>query len=130
MDDKSDNDKYNDIFMFQLLIMFLISHLCLKFTTFSNTLYRLTNIINRPCECQSTCPICIEPIALSNNFLVTECSHKYHVNCFIEYIKKNRKRDIECPYCRNILYKGGQDNVEESVEEESDEEEDIQEIEL
>ena len=114
MDDKTPQERYQEIYMFQLLIMFFISQLCLKFTTLSNTIFRLTNRINRTCECQAICPICIEKIVSSNNVLITECSHKYHVNCFIEYIKKNRKRDIECPYCRKVLYEGEEIEEDES----------------
>ena len=45
-----------------------------------------------------TCSICQEDINENSNILITTCSHKFHTNCYIKYIKISEK-DC-CPMCR------------------------------
>lgn len=45
-----------------------------------------------------TCSICQEDINEISNMLITTCSHKFHTNCYIKYIKISEK-DC-CPMCR------------------------------
>lgn len=47
------------------------------------------------------CPICKELIDPDINIIITQCKHKFHSDCLINwiFIKDN------CPICRNKLYK-------------------------
>ena len=47
------------------------------------------------------CPICLENIT-SRELYITSCAHKFHNNCFQEFLKKT-SHNI-CPICRTELH--------------------------
>lgn len=46
------------------------------------------------------CSICLDP--LQAHVVKLECSHEFHQECILEYIK-TKKTDVECPLCRQRL---------------------------
>lgn len=58
----------------------------------------------------SDCPICMEVIDETKNFIVTECGHRFHCNCLMQNAAHN---GFGCPYCRTVL-------AEEPVEDDDD----------
>ena len=62
----------------------------------------------------SDCPICMETIEETKNFIVTECGHRFHCNCLMQNAAHN---GFGCPYCRTVM-------AEEPVEDEDDDEDD------
>jgi len=46
-----------------------------------------------------TCPICIEPFNESEDNLILDCKHKFHVHCILSWFEK----DLSCPICRKEL---------------------------
>ena len=61
------------------------------------------------------CPICIETIRV-NGYVVTECSHYFCLNCFIEHIQSSNK----CPMCRDTVIKN-KITIEKNIIDVSDE---------
>lgn len=58
------------------------------------------------------CSICLEVIQIKkkkfnfrNNFIKLKCNHIFHKSCINEWYKvcKNKKTELICPYCRNII---------------------------
>jgi len=62
----------------------------------------------------SDCPICMETIEETKNFIVTECGHRFHCNCLMQNAAHN---GFGCPYCRTVM-------AEEPIDEEDDDEDD------
>jgi hypothetical protein len=62
----------------------------------------------------SDCPICMETIEETKNFIVTECGHRFHCNCLMQNAAHN---GFGCPYCRTVM-------AEEPINEEDDDEDD------
>ena len=46
-----------------------------------------------------TCAICIEPFNPSEDNLVLDCNHEFHVQCIVSWFEK----DLTCPICRKEL---------------------------
>ena len=45
------------------------------------------------------CAICIDPLLPGEKIHTTECEHKFHTDCMVEYKSKSSKKLI-CPLCR------------------------------
>lgn len=46
------------------------------------------------------CPICMDDIDITNNYVITECGHKFHSKCLIQNVAYN---GFDCPNCRSIM---------------------------
>ena len=52
----------------------------------------------------TNCPICFDNINEKQNYLVTDCKHKFHFSCIIKNIDCNFfSRGLNCPICRASL---------------------------
>ena len=47
------------------------------------------------------CPICLESIDFTNNPCTLDCTHKYHLMCFLEWVSQKAKLNsvCTCPCC-------------------------------
>ena len=50
---------------------------------------------------ESNCFICTEEFT-DKNFTITECNHKFHSSCFVEWLSKNSSNK-NCPFCKQSL---------------------------
>lgn len=46
------------------------------------------------------CPICMETIEFTRNYVSTECGHCFHANCLMTSVAHN---GFGCPYCRTAM---------------------------
>lgn len=46
----------------------------------------------------SVCPICLDEILLGENLALTNCKHKFHLDCILE-----NGKNAPCPLCRKSL---------------------------
>ena len=44
----------------------------------------------------SDCSICYLSLDVEENYVITDCKHKFHFSCLIQWIMKNEN----CPMCR------------------------------
>jgi hypothetical protein len=46
------------------------------------------------------CPICLDNLV--DEILITECNHKFHINCFVNHYWKcmDNNLTLNCPICR------------------------------
>jgi hypothetical protein len=56
-----------------------------------------------------TCSICLDDLNNEQTYQLPECSHKYHTNCIMQWM---RSGNCKCPYCGN-LGEGLHENNEE-----------------
>ncbi len=47
-------------------------------------------------DIETECVICLDMINLNDNVYITECGHRYHLNCIIPWFKEQ----LTCPLCR------------------------------
>jgi len=66
------------------------------------------------------CPICLDDIDTTKNFIITECGHKFHCSCFMRH---SAIQGFNCPYCRSITAEQTVDDEEDDDEDYEDEEE-------
>ena len=64
------------------------------------TVDELVEILGIKLHLQCDCPICLDPIEGTTNFLITECGHKFHCRCLMDNIMHN---GFGCPYCRTMM---------------------------
>jgi hypothetical protein len=63
------------------------------------------------------CAICLEEIIFPGpNVCVTECTHLFHLNCFLQ----NREFNKKCPMCRTDIVSGDQPPIEEIEQQQLD----------
>ena len=58
------------------------------------------------------CPICISEIDKTNNFMISECGHKFHASCLIRHIANQGDKGSNCPICRFIFIEPTQKSSE------------------
>ena len=46
------------------------------------------------------CPICMDDIDLTKNYITTECGHTFHASCVMRNIVSN---GFACPLCRTMM---------------------------
>ena len=46
------------------------------------------------------CPICMDDLHTSKNFISTECGHCFHASCLMANVAHN---GFGCPYCRTVM---------------------------
>ena len=62
------------------------------------------SIIKTKEEIINICSICYDEINLENQ-LKTSCNHIFCISCIKEYmINTSKKHNLECPYCRQIIF--------------------------
>lgn len=52
---------------------------------------------------QDICPICHDETITVDNFITTNCSHKFCCSCVIGVINYNKPRSLNCPMCRTQI---------------------------
>lgn len=52
---------------------------------------------------QDICPICHDETITVDNFIKTNCSHKFCCSCVIGVINYNKPRSLNCPMCRTQI---------------------------
>jgi hypothetical protein len=72
------------------------------------------------------CPICMEELHTSKNFISTECGHCFHASCLMANVAHN---GFGCPYCRTVMIEKSK-SVEEDDDDDDDDYEDDDEDEL
>lgn len=53
---------------------------------------------------EDICSICLDNF--DNSYALLKCGHKFHIECFNNYIKNNKQKNLEltCPMCRGTFY--------------------------
>lgn len=52
------------------------------------------------CTVADTCPVCIDEIEVGSSISRLPCSHSFHKECIVPWLKKNAEN---CPCCRTII---------------------------
>lgn len=61
----------------------------------------MQKLITGPSESgKEVCPICLQEFMVGCEVRSTRCSHKYHENCLIEWLKRSH---YSCPLCRKSI---------------------------
>jgi len=49
------------------------------------------------------CPICLDNF--DNSYALIKCGHKFHIECFNNYVNNNKQKNLEitCPMCRDTI---------------------------
>jgi hypothetical protein len=49
------------------------------------------------------CPICLDNF--DNSYALIKCGHKFHIECFNNYVNNNKQKNIRitCPMCRDTV---------------------------
>jgi len=48
------------------------------------------------------CSICLSKIEPEHDVKILSCSHRFHFECYLEMVFRNKNFYIECPLCRSI----------------------------
>jgi hypothetical protein len=50
------------------------------------------------------CPICLDNF--DNSYAIIKCGHKFHIECFNNYVNNNKQKNLEitCPMCRDTIH--------------------------
>ena len=67
---------------------------------------------------RDNCGICLEPINMSENVVILECTHDFHLTCIIQYNNTTVPNKV-CPICRGnscIFTEETNENLERKVD--------------
>ena len=59
-----------------------------------------------------SCIICLSEYSMKDLIIKIPCTHEYHNECIIEWMKKNNT----CPICRNFIEERNYENNEDNTE--------------
>ena len=84
IDDDDDNDGYDPIMQ--------------AMPTNETSIYALEKVESKDIDLADDCMICLEELStrLALGIICIQCSHLYHYNCIVEWLRKNHW----CPLCR------------------------------
>ena len=63
------------------------------------------------------CPICMDDLHTSKNFISTECGHCFHASCLMANVAHN---GFGCPYCRTVMIEKPKTYEDEDEDEDLD----------
>jgi len=57
------------------------------------------------------CPICMDVLDMTKNYVTTECGHCFHASCLMANVAHN---GFDCPYCRTVMAEEPENSEDES----------------
>ena len=69
------------------------------------------------------CPICLNDLPCTNNFVVTCCNHRFCLPCFLTAMESNDK----CPSCRAVVRSKNKFDDDDDDDDDDDYDDDVEE---